>query len=120
VDEDPAAALTAALAAVQAVLADPAEANQELPPHPHLQGPWAGAVDMIVTGDVLVHEWDLGQAFGVDVTLDPDELAALVAGVAALPDEVIRVPVALGPALEAPAGADEQTRALAFLGRQAW
>ncbi|WP_433323943.1 TIGR03086 family metal-binding protein [Spirillospora sp. CA-294931] len=64
----------------------------------------------------LVHAWDLGRAAGQRVRLDPDLVhhAFATAHVVAGP---LRRAGRLGPALPAPPRADEQTRLLAFLGR---
>lgn len=68
--------------------------------------------------DMVAHRWDLARAAGCDETFTAAELDALEAGIAGF-----------GPALymegicrsgvEAPAGADRQTRVLAALGRTA-
>jgi hypothetical protein len=52
--------------------------------------------------------------------LDPGEVTRLVAGFESLPpevDEAMRSSGHYGPRVEVAAGADEQTRLLAFLGR---
>ena len=76
------------------------------------------AVDRFGNFDVLVHTWDLARAAGLDERLDPDEVHR--AFQAALPmDAMLRSPGVCGPRIDPPAGADEQTRFLAFLGRRA-
>ncbi len=68
--------------------------------------------------DVFIHGWDLATATGQDAHLDPDLVAAC--------REVIEPQLAMlqgsgvfGEAVAVTAGADEQTRLLAVLGRKA-
>jgi len=75
------------------------------------------AIDGFCTGDVLVHTWDLARATGLDETLDPDEVHRMLAEMEPL-DAVLRKSGHFGPRVEVPAEADEQTRLIAFLGRQ--
>lgn len=66
------------------------------------------------TLDTLVHAWDVGAAFGMDVDMEPDlvtrsfSLARLI---------IVRSPSTFGPRLAPPPGADPQARLLTFLGR---
>lgn len=66
--------------------------------------------------EILVHTWDIAQAIGSAVRLDPDLVhhAFATAHVIATP---LRKTGRLGPELPAPARADELTRLLAFMGR---
>jgi uncharacterized protein (TIGR03086 family) len=67
--------------------------------------------------DLVVHGWDLASATGQDTRLDP----ALVQACFEIIEpqvELLRVSGVFGEDLEAPAGADEQTRLLAMLGRR--
>ncbi|MGW5715350.1 TIGR03086 family metal-binding protein [Amycolatopsis sp. NPDC003865] len=73
--------------------------------------PVAGIVPLLIT-DLVAHSWDIDQ----DVHLAP-ELVAVAFGWARA--NVVRRPGFFGPELEPPAGAGEQTRMLAFLGRRA-
>ncbi len=70
----------------------------------------------IIVLDALTHTWDLARATGLDDTPRPG------AGQHRLrahpPDGRGHPGTQLRPALEAPEGADEQTRLMAFLGRQ--
>ena len=75
------------------------------------------AIDMIYTGDVFLHRWDLARATGQDETLDIDDVRRMHASLLPL-DEVLRRPGVFGPKVEPPADADEQTAFLCFLGRQ--
>jgi uncharacterized protein (TIGR03086 family) len=68
--------------------------------------------------EILVHTWDLAQAVGRPTRLDPDLVhhAFATARVIARP---LREAGLLGPERPAPPRADELTRLLAFMGRQA-
>lgn len=116
VDDDPVAAWRALDAALQASLDDPAIAGAE---RDTPQGPstFESTLDMVCTGDVLIHTWDLARATGLDEALDPDEVHAMLAEIAPMADAL----VASGhfdPPVPVPDDADEQTRLLAFLGRR--
>ena len=116
VDDDPVGAWRAQTDAVQALLDDPAVADVE---HdlPHIGTmTLARAVDMIYTGDVFLHRWDLARATGQDETLDPDRCAEMLEGMLPM-DEALRQSGHYGPRVEVPDDADSQTRLLAFIGR---
>ena len=78
---------------------------------------FADAVDRLGTTDVLMHQWDLARATGGDERLDPDEVHDILVGMEPL-DEVLRQSGHYGPRVEVPDDADEQTRLIAFIGRQ--
>jgi uncharacterized protein (TIGR03086 family) len=82
--------------------------------------PFAETVDMIVTGDVFTHTWDLARATGQDEALDPAQVQVMLGSIGAMPEEALRSEGMFGPALDAPADADDQTRVLAYFGRRAW
>ena len=116
VDDDPDVAWRTQTDAVQGLLDDPATAERE---HdlPHLGTMTLGrAVDMIYTGDVFLHRWDLARATGQDETLDPDKCAEMLDGMLPM-DEVLRQSGHYGPRVEVADDADVQTRLLAFIGR---
>jgi uncharacterized protein (TIGR03086 family) len=120
VDDDPLAAWTVVDATIQAALDDPAQAGtvRATPMGPMT---FEDAVAMICTPDVLVHTWDLARAAGLDEALDADEVHRQVAGVEAIDpaiDEAMRSSGHYGPRVPVAADADEQTRLLAFMGRQ--
>jgi uncharacterized protein (TIGR03086 family) len=73
--------------------------------------------DMIGTNDVFMHTWDLSRATGQDETLDPDEVHAMLVGIEPM-DEPMRQSGQYGPRVPVPDDADEQTRLIAFIGRQ--
>ena len=74
-------------------------------------------IDMICTPDVLAHTWDLARATGQDETLDAVEVHRFVASMEPL-DELLRTSGHYGPRVPVADDADEQTRMIAFLGRQ--
>jgi uncharacterized protein (TIGR03086 family) len=70
-------------------------------------------------GDALIHTWDLARAVGGDEHLDPDLVPLVSVGLEHL-SPAMRAPGRYGDAIEAPAGADAQTRMLALAGRRSW
>jgi uncharacterized protein (TIGR03086 family) len=117
VDDDPVATWTTMSDGVQAVLDDPSTSEREFD-HPMAgHHTLAGAIDMFFLSDVLVHTWDLARATGQDETLDPDEVHRLLIGSEPY-DEMLRSSGHYGPRVPVPDDADEQTRLIAFMGRQ--
>lgn len=117
VDDDPVGAWSVQCDEVQAVLDDPARAEAMLS-NPHLgELPVEQAIDRFYTPDVFMHTWDLARATGQDETLDPQRCAALLAGMEPMED-LIRSSGQYGQRVDVPAGADAQTRLLAFIGRR--
>jgi uncharacterized protein (TIGR03086 family) len=116
VDDDPVGAWRTQTDAVQGLLDDPLVAPRE---HdlPHL-GTMSleRAIDMIYTGDVFLHRWDLARATGQDETLDAAKCAEMYEGMLPM-DEVLRQSGQYGPRVEVPDDADVQTKLLAFIGR---
>lgn len=118
VDDDPAAAFDASRKVVQADLDDPERANVTF------EGvfgtmTFAESIDRFIGFDLVVHRWDLAHATGQDETIDPDDLRRVRDATAGFGD-ALRTDGVCGPELDPPAGADEQTKLLAFLGRRAW
>ncbi|MBZ5738524.1 maleylpyruvate isomerase N-terminal domain-containing protein [Nocardioides mangrovi] len=114
-DGDPVAVWQAHAAAVQALLESPDAAVDVV--DPHLGGRTLGEmVDQIYTADVFMHTWDLARATGQDATLDDETCAALLAGMEQMED-AIRASGQFGARVEVSAGADAQTRMIAFIGR---
>jgi uncharacterized protein (TIGR03086 family) len=116
VDVEPVAAWIALDEALRAALDDPEVALREL----EMRGTTytvEHAIDMFVSGDLVVHAWDLARAAGLDETLDADEVHALLAGMEPM-DEVLRQSGHYGPKVDVPDDADEQTRLIAFTGRR--
>jgi hypothetical protein len=71
---------------------------------------------MLVTGDVLVHTWDLATAAGLDRTLDPRLVTDMLHGMEPM-DEALRASGHFGARVEVVADADDQTKLIAFTGR---
>jgi uncharacterized protein (TIGR03086 family) len=116
VDDDPAGAWRAQTEAVQALLDDPATAEGQYD-LPHLgRMSLAQAIDMIYTGDVFLHRWDLARATGQDETLDEQTCAEMLEGMLPM-DDALRQSGHYGPKVAVPPDADVQTRLLAFIGR---
>jgi uncharacterized protein (TIGR03086 family) len=118
VAEDPSGAWDAVHATIAGALADPEQAARMVETPFHTMS-LAETVDMIVTGDVFTHTWDLARATGQDERLDPDQVERMMAGMSSMPDEVLRSGGMFGPAVEVSDDADAQTRFLAFVGRRA-
>ena len=115
-DADLATAWGDARRAVQAALADPAQAGQAV------GGPFGPMsfeqlVGRMLCSDTLVHTWDLSRATGQGEQLDPAAVQVTVEWITPL-DERIRVSGGFGPKVDPPPGADAQTTLLCFLGRR--
>lgn len=117
VDEDPVGAWVAVSDTIQAALDDPETATR-VEEEPRM-GPmsFAQGIDMVATPDVFLHTWDLARATGLDEKLDPDEVHRLFEGMEPM-DEMLRQSGHYGPRTPVPDDADEQTKLLAFIGRQ--
>jgi uncharacterized protein (TIGR03086 family) len=115
VDEDPAGAFDHVRQAVQSALDDPAVATLS---YDGMFGPstFEQGVGQFLCTDLVIHGWDLARATGQDERLDPDDVHAIYEAMRPM-DEQMRGPGAFGPKVEPPAGADEQTELLCFLGR---
>ena len=71
---------------------------------------------MLVTGDVLIHTWDLARSAKLDERLDAGLVSEMLVGMQPI-DELLRGSGHYGPKVEVPDDADEQTRLIAFTGR---
>jgi len=116
VADDPSRAWRAVDDAIQAALDQPEIAGRSRET-PMGETTFEDAIDQICTPDVLVHTWDLARATGLAETLDAEEVHRFVAGMEAA-DAAMRASGHYGPRVEVPADADEQTRLIAFVGRQ--
>ncbi|MBI1843761.1 MAG: TIGR03086 family protein [Actinobacteria bacterium] len=114
-DVDPVGAWSTLRAALEHQLADEPVATREIDA-PMGRMSIEAAIDMIVTGDVLVHTWDLARATGLDETLDPIEVARMLEGIEPM-DEVLRGSGHYGRRVAVPDDADTQTKLIAFVGR---
>jgi uncharacterized protein (TIGR03086 family) len=118
VDDDPVAAWETVRATLAQALADPQQASLQVST-PFMTQSLAETVDMIATGDVFTHTWDLARATGQDESLDPDQLQRMIEGMGSMPEEALRADGMFAPAVDVPADADDQTKFLAFVGRRA-
>ena len=117
VDEDPVAAWQVLNSGIQRLLDDPQTAVAQFN-HPRAgRHSLEEAISMFFSGDVLIHTWDLARATGGDETLDGDEVHRMLVGIEPY-DEMLRSSGQYGPRVEVPSNADEQTRLVAFMGRQ--
>jgi uncharacterized protein (TIGR03086 family) len=116
VDHDPAAAWRALDEWLQAALEDPSIAPRRFDAGPPGELTVEAAIDMLVTGDVLVHTWDLARTGGLDERLDPIVTGEMLAGLEPI-EQVLRDSGHYGPRVAVPADADEQARLLALTGR---
>ena len=106
-DDDPAGAWEALRAGMEAAL-DEERGGADL----------QDAVERFCIGDVLVHTWDLARAAGLDERLDPGEVHRQWLALDSVDLQSIRDEGQMGPAVDVPDDADEQTRLLAVTGRQ--
>jgi uncharacterized protein (TIGR03086 family) len=102
-------------AAVKAALADPEKAATKVKGMGGQQ-PFEDLIGTVLCADTLIHTWDLARATGQYDTLDPAGVEAAHAFLEPN-DEMLRGPGSFGAKLDPPAGADEQTRLLCFVGR---
>ncbi len=117
VDDDPAGAWIAMNDRIQELLDDPV-ASEVVVTHPYAgTHRFDDAIGTFVLGDVVVHTWDLARATGLDESLDADVVHDMLIGMEPL-DEMLRASGQYGPRVEVAPDADEQTRLIAFTGRQ--
>jgi uncharacterized protein (TIGR03086 family) len=117
VDDDPVAAWTVLSDAVQALLDDPRIAASEFSHERAGRHTLEDAIAMFFLNDVLIHTWDLARATGSDETLDATEVHRMFSGIEPY-DEMLRTSGHYGPRVAVPDDADEQTKLIAFMGRQ--
>ena len=116
-EEDPKQAWSEVFAKMKTATGDPKALETEVD-GPVGPMPLGQVLDNFVSMDVLIHTWDLARAVGGDEQLDPDSVRRVQEAIIPM-DAMIRQPGIFGPKLEAPAGADDQTSLLYFLGRRA-
>jgi len=80
----------------------------------------AASVDQFYSMDLVVHAWDLARAVGLKEfeEMPAPELDEVARSIESFGDNM-RAPGVFGPEVDAPAGADRQTKLLAVMGRQA-
>jgi uncharacterized protein (TIGR03086 family) len=114
VDDDPVASWRVRAKAVQSLLDDPSPPEFN---HPYIGSmPCDLAIDRFYTADVFLHSWDLARATGQDDTLDPTTCADMLAAMEPM-EEVMRSSGHYGPRVEVSDDTDDQTRLVAFIGR---
>jgi uncharacterized protein (TIGR03086 family) len=117
VDDDPVGAWVTLSDGIQAVLDDPEVGRREFF-NVHTGGhPLDEAIGQFILGDVLVHTWDLARATGLDETLDAAEVHAMLVGIEPM-GEALSQSGQYDRPVSVPEDASEQTRLLAFTGRQ--
>lgn len=72
----------------------------------------------IATSDLLVHAWDVARGLGIDETLPAEAVTACYMGMQKMPPAMMRAPERFGAEVEVADDADEQTKFIAFCGRQ--
>jgi uncharacterized protein (TIGR03086 family) len=118
VQDDPVAAWEVVRLKVAETLADPDLAARSIET-PFGTQSLAETIDMIVTGDVFTHTWDLARATGQDDSLDSDQLQRMTVAMGSIPEEAMQANGMFGPRLEVAEDADPQTKFLALVGRRA-
>jgi uncharacterized protein (TIGR03086 family) len=115
VEDDPRGAWANGRDAVQAVLDDPKAAATE---YDGFGGTttFEKSVSQFGFVDLVIHSWDVARGAGLDDQLDPADVHATFEIVKPI-DQMLRSPGVAGPKVDVPAGADEQTQLLAFMGR---
>ena len=116
VHADPAGAWIQLADALQAALDDPAVASREFDAGPPGQLTVERAIGMLVLGDVLIHTWDLARATGQDERLDARIASEMLVGMQPI-DDMLRSSGHYGPKVNVPDDADDQTKLIAFTGR---
>jgi uncharacterized protein (TIGR03086 family) len=114
--DDPLASWRAAREASTAALTP--EALDRVVPGPVGDMPLGIMIEQFMTGEVLVHTWDLACAAGVEVALDPALVEDTFARWEPIDSPGMRSPGVFGPKLTAPEGASRQEQLMAFLGRR--
>jgi uncharacterized protein (TIGR03086 family) len=116
VDDDPAGAWHALANTLQLSLDNPDVAARMFDAGPPGEMSVENAIGMLVTGDVLIHTWDLAVAAGLDSQLDPIIVSEMLVGMQPI-DEMLRSSGHYGPKVAVPDNADDQTKLIAFVGR---
>jgi uncharacterized protein (TIGR03086 family) len=75
-------------------------------------------IDQFMSGELLVHTWDLARAAGIDVELDPDLVEDTLARWQPMDGPEMRQPGVFAERVAAPEGASRQDQLMSFLGRR--
>lgn len=116
VDVDPAGAWRTLAGTLQSSLDDPQISARMFDAGPPGEMSLESAIGMLVTGDVLIHTWDLSVAIGLDPQLDPTIVSEMLVGMQPI-DDMLRSSGHYGPKVTVPDDADDQTKLIAFVGR---
>ncbi len=116
VSSDPAGAWKAVDAAVADALSNPDTAGR-LSDSPMGRMSFEEAVDQFCTPEVLVHSWDIARATNQDETLPSEDVSRTLSRMQGQ-EEAIRSSGLFKPGVDVGPDADEQTRLIAFTGRQ--
>lgn len=113
--DDPAATWRQAVAGSVAAFAEPGALDRTV----HLSYGDESAREYLLQmlTDAAVHGWDVARAIGAGDEIDP-EVATLLLRTWQERRELVRASGVFGDEVEVPAGADDQTRLLALLGRR--
>lgn len=112
---EPAAAFGRLTEAVQ-VLLDAPDASRVLTTQMFGEKPLDALVDQFYTADVYMHSWDLGRSNGITPDLDPEFAKALHGGLESM-GPMLQESGQFGAPIPVPAGTDEVTSLMAFIGR---
>lgn len=114
---DPVGAWKVLSDSIQALLDDPQIASSEFNHEYAGRHTIEDAIAMFFLNDVLIHTWDLARATGGDETLDAEEVHRMFSGIEPY-DEMLRASGHYGPRVPVSDDADEQSKLIAFMGRQ--
>jgi uncharacterized protein (TIGR03086 family) len=116
VDDDPAGAWVALRDQLQAILDDPGIDERTYSSQMFGDLPLAVAIQRFITGDVLIHTWDLARACGLDETLDAESVHHMYEGMKPMAP-MLAQSGHFQPAVDVPDDADEQAKLIALTGR---
>lgn len=114
-EDDPAAAWSSVRDEVVDRVSDPAQAATVVG-GAFGEQPWEQLVGRVLCADTLLHTWDLSRATGQQVALDDETARSALEWMTPL-DDAMRRPGGFGPKIDAPEGADDLTKLVAFSGR---
>jgi uncharacterized protein (TIGR03086 family) len=113
---DRAASFAVQTEAVQALLDDPAVANEPVSIGAMGEQPLGMVIDSFYTIDLFLHAWDLAKATGQEIELDADSAASMYAGLSAM-GPALQASGQYGPPVPVPENDTPQRRLLGLIGR---
>ncbi len=116
VDDNPAGAWTNLAGQLQTLLDDPKVSSREFDAGPPGRMTIENAINMLMTGDIVVHTWDLARATGLDESIDSVIATEMLHGMQPI-DAMLRRSGHYGPKVTVPDTTDDQTKLIAFTGR---